>query len=633
MRFARHKGAVAVAGFSPNWQKLALRAAVSLLISGGFFWLLAQRLADIDLVELRAGFSAVPWRNWSLALGLTGLSFWAVGHYDSVLHRHFNTGLPERLTRSAGICAIAVSQTLGLGLITGSILRWRMLPGQNLWQATRLTAAVGISFLAGWAVVTATTLLILPQAPFKPLAAVMFVAALGLIVLCLLAPARLRFCPNGQTIARLVVLTAIDTFAAAAAFYLLCGPEVGVGFAALLPVFLLAFGAGLISGTPGGVGPFEMTLLALLPSQAEVPLLAAVLAWRAVYFAIPAILGAIWAVRGPKTPPASLVQRPLHAAGFRAELGLQHQGEHHFLPDAAMLAGVTQHFLIGLFDPATPPDRRQLTYAQAALHRAARARAKIPILYKCSARSAAIARAQGNCCMRIAQEAWLSPGDFHLKQSNRSGLRRKLRRAEVAGVCVTKPGAHPALPWDKLAEIAATWAAAHGGERGFSMGRYCQNYLAKQRLYVAWCDGAPIAFASFHQAPDEWTLDLMRYGTQPPDGTMHLLVQSALQDAAAHGVARLSLAAAPDFAPRNRFAARLLRGLLDSGHGLTRFKASFAPHWQPLYIVAPNRAALTVAVAEIARAILHPRPLRPIQYQHEEYEFASFAAAWHRHAE
>lgn len=621
------------AAADPIWHRLLLRAGLSLLISIGFFWLLAQRLSHIDLVDLQAGFAAVPIGNWALALALTGVSFYAVGHYDSVLHRHFNSGLPERQTQSAGICAIAVSQTLGLGLITGAILRWRMLPGQSLWFAVRLTAAVGVSFLAGWAVVTAATLLALPEAPFKGAA----VGVLGLALLAfgfsLFAPTRLQFWPNGHTVLRLIALTAIDTLAAAAAFHLLCGPQVDLTFATLLPAFLLAFGAGLVSGTPGGVGPFEVTLLALLPGQAEAPMIAAILAWRAIYYAIPAILGAIWAMRGPKQRQSIPLVAPEKARNFRAEIGLLNQGEHRFHAASAQLIGDTRHFLVGLFDPATPASRQNLILAQTALQDAALNAAKQAVLYKCSARGAVVARQRRASCLRIAQEAWLVPKDFRLTQSNRAGLRRKLRRAEGAGVTVSRPGRHPPLPWTELTRIAQDWADHHGKERGFSMGRFNLAYLSRQRLYVAWQNGVPIAFASFHHAPDEWTLDVMRHGTLMPDGTMHLLVQSAIADAAVQGVARLSLAAAPDCAPRNRLAARLIRGLMDSGNGLTRFKSSFAPQWQPLYLTAPNPFALCLAAAEITRAILHPPPLPPIDDDHVDYEFALFALPWHRQPE
>lgn len=618
------------------WPKLLARALLSLGLCGAFLWLLLQRLAHLDLAEMRTAFGSVSATHWLAAVVLTGVSFWAVGRYDAVLHRHFATGLPESITRRAGICAIAVSQTLGLGVITGAILRWRMLPGQSLWLATRLTAAVALSFLAGWAVVTASVLLALPEAPFK-LQAVAALALAGMLAALAIVAPRVPFrWPNAFTLSRLLGLAALDTLAAAAAFYMLCPEPLALPFAAVLPAFLLAFGAGLASGTPGGVGPFEITLLALLPDEPQAALLAAVLAWRGCYYALPALLGAALAIKGPgvtssaKAPaPALLAQAP------RAEAGLWHQGQHDLIGagSATLLAARTPHLLVALFDPVTGSANDSLP----ALHQAARAESRLPVLYKCSARTAVCARRHGLLPLLIAQEAWLDPRSFRLCTSSRAGLRRKLRRAEAAGVRISGPASPQSAPWPALDDIATSWARAHGGERGFSMGRYARSYLAQQHLYIAWQDDLPIAFVSFHHSAQEWTLDLMRHGTNLPDGTMQLLIQTAITDAARQGLPRLSLAAVPSLAAHPSRALRLIRTALDDCAGLARFKSSFAPQWQPLYLLAPNRATLALAAAEIGRAVLLPQALRPaaaseIEHHHDKYEIASARPPWQRHA-
>lgn len=633
----RYKLAVARAAANSVavWPRLLLRAAVSLAILALFLWLLANRLTELDLADLHTGVTGVSMAQWAAALILTSISFWAVGRYDAVLHRHFATGLPERLTRRAGICAIAVSQTLGLGLITGAILRWRMLPGQSLWLATRLTGAVAVSFLAGWAVVTALVLLILPDAPFKPQAITVVIAATLLIVISLVAPpTRFRW-PNGLTLLRLIGLAAVDTLAAAAAFHMLCPDTLSLPVATMLPAFMLALGAGLVTGTPGGVGPFELTLLALLPSEPAKPLVGAILAWRVCYYALPAILGAILAFIGPAriNPRQSVATRPLLATAPRAETALLYQGEHHMLwhSTTAILLARTPHLLIALFDPI----KGEPNSAFRALQTAARAESRLPALYKCNARIAAAARGAGFSSMKVAHEAWLDPRVYTLQVPSRSGLRRKLRRAEAAGITVSGPPDSGLQCWDDLTAIAANWAKAHGGERGFSTGRFVVDYVARQRIYIAWQNSTPIAFVTFHQTTREWTLDLMRHAAHLPDGTMHLLIQTAINDAQRMGLHRLSLAAVPKLSSSVGPMVRLFRRIYERPSGLVRFKTSFAPHWQPLYLVAQNRPALLLAAAEIIRAVHRPTPLptamaRTIEHHHDDYEFASAGRAWHR---
>lgn len=579
------------------------RAVVSLGLAGLFVFLLSSRLSSIDLPQVARTVSDVPPLDWLLALLGTAVSFWAVGHYDAVVHRHFGTGIPAKVARRAGISAIAVSQTLGLGVITGSIVRWRMLPGQSLSLATKLTAAVAVSFLAGWAVVTAVTLLVLPDAPFKMPASLVVALAGGVVILVLASPHALRRrLPNLITLSRLVGLAAIDTLAAAAALHMMLPADLALPMATFLPAFLLALGAGLVSGTPGGIGAFEVAFLALLPTLPPEPLLGAILAWRLVYFAVPACLGGVIAMLGPgKVAPCRPAQ-PLRA--LPAEGGILRQGELAIEAEGTWLVGRTPHLMVGLFDPltATQPALR-------ALQQGATDTASIPVLYKCSARVAVVARRQGWQAVAVAREAWLTPRSFCLATAPRAGLRRKLRRAAAAGVTV----AHASrLPLADMSRVATLWAHRHGGERGFSMGRYAADYVSGQRVYLAWHNGRLIAFATFHEGPHDWALDLMRHGPDLPDGTMHALICAAIADAASANIRRLSLAAVPEAAfGCHRWFDALLHRAGREGSGLRHFKAAFAPEWQPLYLAAPSRTGLVLAAIGIACAIARPPPLPP----------------------
>ena len=645
-------------GNTPQSIWVVIRAICSVALVGLFVWMLSQRLSHINWDDVSAGFAGVSLMHWLAAMAATAMSFWAVGHYDAVLHRHFATGLPDAQTRRAGICAIAISQTIGLGLITGAVVRWRMLPGQSLLAATRLTAAVAISFLAGWAVVTAAVLATLPDAPFKPGAAAVLTLALGLCAVCLAyRPTTIRL-PNGITLLRLLILCAVDTFAAAMAFYLLCPAGLGLPFLALLPAFLVALGAGLASGPPGGVGAFEITVLALLPSASAPALLAAILAWRVVYYALPAVLGAGLALRGPIQGPTAQAKPDMPQSDC-ANFGRVPHVDPMVLPAGAgeWPHARTPHFLVGLFNHAARAHADDF----ANLSKIAHAESRLPALYHIPARAAVLARRSGFALLRVAQEAWLSPASYRVAAPPRAGLRRKLRRAQAAGVAITCP--HPAaqIPWPQLDHIAQSWSVAHGTERGFSMGRYTRGNVRRQRLYIASANGIPTAFVTFHQRRDEWVLDLMRYGPNTPDGAMQLLVHTAILEASAQGIARLSLAAVPDIVIGRR--GGLLHRLIAAAtrkqsQGLLQFKSSFAPRWRAVYLAAPSPFALPLAGAEIAREVFWPKSLpapaphasalpppachapasaSPADcrsaYQHEDYEFASDSGPWHRRAE
>ena len=615
----------------PGLRRAVLRQAGAIAVLGLFALLLRDRLANLDVEDIMATLHQVSAHQWLAALAATAVSFWALGQYDAVLHRALGTGLPEAATRRAGATAIAISQTLGLGLVTGALVRWRMLPSLGLVEATRITAAVAVSFLAGWAVITAVTLVIFPAA--LPGGALIGAAGLGgalaLGAIALIAPG-VRFgktvlrLPSLPVMMRILVLAALDTVAAAVALWVLVPQSLHLDFGLLFPAFLLALGGGFVSGTPGGVGPFELALVSLLPGEDTAPLLGAVLAWRMVYFALPAALGGLTlalsrpAARHPDRliVPAAPELTPriaaLVEAAPRAELGLLRQGEHQVLlfegARAGWMIGETQQALVGLLDPfgAKGPAQRLL----GALRQEARTRGRVACLYKIGARQASKVRAAGWTVAPVAREAVLDLADFHLDTPDRAGLRRKLRKAQKAGVTVAE--APDRLPQDEMAALSVAWVAARGGERGFSMGRYEAGYVAGQRVFLAHLNGALVGYVTFHANAQEWVLDLMRPAAEAPDGTMQALILTALEQARREGCPRLSLAALPPTGSCTTGPAAVIWRRAEGvpgAAGLAQFKASFAPRWERRYIAAPNTATLLLAAADIARTIRRPAPL------------------------
>lgn len=602
-------------------------------------------IANLDWSEVMAAIGALGVGHWGLALAATAASFLAIGRYDAAILKLNGSAIDPRRARRSGMVAIALGQTLGLGLATGTAVRWYMLPGRDLPQATRLTLLVAISFLAAWGFLTALSVMaFLPSASTLHVQTRLIAAgvcgATLLVVLSRLSTwgrTHLWFSdtwPRLKTQLHILMLTSCDCVAAALAFYVFLPSTDELGFTSFLPVFLLASGAGLLSGIPGGVGPFETMLIILLPDIPSDRLAASILCYRAVYYALPAVIatGTLLVTqrseaRGaalPSAPAADFIapsmprqiQTEMRAIAWpRAESLLIHQGTHGLVHSRqgqnwlAMPAGST---LFCLFDPAPAPVSRQLLSDLASLSRRLHQR---PCLYKIGPRSAVAARKAGWAVWPIAEEFWLRPSEGLLAASARSGVRRKLRQAAKADVSVTHhPPGDPRNPppHSALRAIHMAWLNRHGTERGFSMGRYEPDYLDHQHIYVAHHRGHPVAWISFHAGPCERTLDLVRHGPDLPAGTMQALIMAAARDAAADGIGRLSLAAVPlaGFGMGRTVAARLLPILRkDPAPGLRQFKAGIAQHRTPLYISAPTRLGLARAVLSVLRAVHFPPDL------------------------
>lgn len=599
--------------------RILMTAGIVLLFLG----LLAQRLQSVDprlVLSALAGIGTVP---LAVALVATAISFWAVAGYDQAWHRHLRTGVAPARARRAGFAAIAISQTVGMGVVTGAMIRWRMLPELGLMTATRLSLLVALSFLVAWAMVTSMVLWTVPGAPYADLgpwglACVLLALAAGLV-------AGRNWMPNLFTTARLALLAAVDCLAAGLALWCLIPGDLGL--AAFLPAFLLALGAGLVSGSPAGLGAFEIVLLALLPAELQADVLAGVVAWRVIAYGLPALVGAGVALVGPSDPAPPAGRATL--APDIAEAGLVAQGD-LFLHPCGFVAGRTAHGLVALSAVADIGGHRA----------AARAEGRWPVLYKLDPRRAAAARRAGFQVLTVAREAWLDPMAFRLDLPVRAGLRRKLRRADAAGVTATT---EDTPDWAELGRVNQAWVAARGREHGFAMGRFDPGYLATQTVIVARQGDAVVGFASFHVARiggrQVWTLDLLRPDPAAPEGTAQRMIVAALGAARQVGAQAFSLAAVPIGACKAErgLIARLGRAVTgDASRGLEQFKAGFAPRWQRLYIAAPSILALAIAGAEIRRQICRPAALagtgRP-ERREAEYEIAYGRNPWQREGE
>ncbi|MFZ5709485.1 MAG: phosphatidylglycerol lysyltransferase domain-containing protein [Pseudomonadota bacterium] len=614
----------AAPGEAPPLARLArsggLRLAVGTGAAAAIFWLSGAAGTFPPHDRVLAAMMALPVSSWALSLALAALSYAAVAEYDRVVHRCLRTDISPARARRTGAAASAIGQAAGLGPLSGTFVRWMLLPELSFGRTARISGIVALSFFSGWAVVTGAALVLWAEAPldrFAPFAAAGLAAAGALVLAC-----RGMGRANLRDLLTLVALVAADTISAAAALAVfLPGAD---HLPALLAPFLVALGAGLVVSTPAGLGGFDAVLLATVGGVDPADLVAAIVAYRLVYVVLPAalagamILGLSLRRRAGAEAGFSLLDPPraaplaaLAAVSGPAEALLLRQGHlgalvHGDCVQCAVPAGPA---LVAMFPPFGSTRARRDHPPIATLVAAARQQGRFGCLYKVAGRQAAAARRAGWPVIPVAREAVIRPLHFAPERPDCATLRRKLRRARRSGIRVVRAEAPPIAD---LAAVNRAWAAAHGGERGFSTGRFAPDYVAGQRLWLAWQGTELAGFVTFHAAASEWTLDLMRQRPGAPDGTMHSLIAAAIADAAAEAVPRLSLsAAAPDPAAARGTVGRLVAWMLmrRQGGGLSRFKESFAPRWEPRYLSAPDLVSLIRAGRAVAGAIRHPAPL------------------------
>ncbi len=318
-----------------------------------FAYVISQKAAELDFTAIGFAVAEIaPWQ-WGVSIGAAILSFWAIGRMDVVIHRLLATGVSPVIAQLSGIASVASAQIAGFGLLTGTLARWRLLPEMPLLKATQITVSVSTAFMVSLAALTAVMAMLVDTGlPWlQPAAWAVLAAVCAFLAVSLWRPRmilRLKLPPVRAQVS-LVSLALLDTGAAALALYVLLPAGVMPPVEVFFTVFLLALGAGLLGATPGGVGPFEMMFLACLPSIPEAPMLAAIMGYRLVYFALPAIFSVVLLVAAPalnrraggdaaasprmRSTPSRPAVAALSFTAPRAEAGLMRQGEFDLMLD------------------------------------------------------------------------------------------------------------------------------------------------------------------------------------------------------------------------------------------------------------------------------------------------------------
>jgi len=585
-------------------------------------WFGAEWIGQINVAELSESLRELSTGQWLCGLVATLVAYVAAAAQERAIVAHLGLRPEPRRARGAAMAAAAVAQTVGFGPFVGAVVRRRLLPSLSVGQSFAISAGITLAFFAGLSLLTLGAAAFGPETGYRGEARIALVAVLlaGVALCSVSGPTILGLRrPGGLTLLRLGAWVSLDCLALCLAFWALLPATARPDLLMLLPAFLLGLGAGLASGCPAGAGPFEATMALHLPGLEGHDLLASLLAFRFVAYALPALCGGVWSLLGPSllepeaeaalAPVPPLAERDLGALA-RAEVQLVRQGDLGLVGCRRGLVWASRAMTgsrLFLGQPLSSSDHATSASNSLAAARELTAREALwPLLYKAEPRLAAAARATGWAVLPVAREAVLDPARFHTSGSALARLRRKLRAAEKAEVVVEWPDI---LPFAEMEAVSDIWVRRMGGERGLSMGRWARDYVAGQRVALARdASGRLLAFVTFHASLREWALDLMRSRDDAPDGTLYALVVAAVRQAAAEEVPRLSLAAVPESSfGLSGLPARWARRLTRASCGLDQFKQAFAPRWERRYIAAPGRVRLALGAVELALAI-RPRP-------------------------
>ncbi len=286
---------------------------LSTLIGGVLFLaalvVLHQVLREHSYHEISGYVRAVPPLLITAAALLTILNYAVLTGYDLLALRYVDHPLPLRRIAWTSFSAYAFSQSLGLTLVTGPSVRFRMYSRWGLPpdRIARIIAFTSITFWLGLGAVGGLTFLSGGFAPPEALSippAILKVIGLILllpVVVYLVATARLRRpirihrwevrLPGPGLALAQVLLSSADWLLAAAVFHILLPPGSGTGYLQVLGIFLFAQLAGIISNIPAGLGVFEtVVLLTLAPTVGTPRLVGVLVVYRLIYYLLPLLI-------------------------------------------------------------------------------------------------------------------------------------------------------------------------------------------------------------------------------------------------------------------------------------------------------------------------------------------------------
>lgn len=277
---------------------------------------LGREFATVSPREVLVRLADLPASRLVAAAGLTAASYALLTGYDLLALWYVGRRLRLRDVLYASFMSFSFSNSIGLQLLSGGSMRYRIYSGFGL-KAVEIGEVVvfcTVTYVLGIVTVGGLLALLSPGA----IAALLhlpshLIAALGLVLLAVsaawlamallwrkpIAVGQYALRPPSLALALAqMALASVDAVLSATVIYVLLPGQPGMTFWSFLSVYVVAATAATVSEVPSGLGVFESIVAAMTAPESKAAELGALLAYRMIYFIAPlATAMALFAVR------------------------------------------------------------------------------------------------------------------------------------------------------------------------------------------------------------------------------------------------------------------------------------------------------------------------------------------------
>jgi phosphatidylglycerol lysyltransferase len=283
----------------------------ALIVFTAVVFVLHRELAQLHVRRVWAHLHAIPGQSILVALGCTAASYWLLSFYDLLALRYLRKSINYARILFTSFIAYSFGHTLGFAAFTGAAIRFRLYASAGITAIdvatisafSSLSIGIGLAAIAGFSFLIGPThtitVLHLHRGLSLAVGASLLAAIAAYALWCSFARTDLEIrgwslrAPGPLIGLTQICLAVIDLGLSAAVLWVVLPPEANIGLISFLAAYAAAVIAGIVSHVPGGIGVFETVILATLPDVPREALAAALLAYRAIYYLVPLLFGAV----------------------------------------------------------------------------------------------------------------------------------------------------------------------------------------------------------------------------------------------------------------------------------------------------------------------------------------------------